>query len=113
MIDAKIEHGDTVVDSSGNVVMISDSDALFQRAVMCISAKLGSFIYDRKLGSRLAEFDLTVTNAKGRAEVLANEALADFEDTYAEVLELGDKLKLKITIDGESRTEEVRLGGNI
>ena len=113
MIDAKIENGDTVVDSSGNVVMISDSDALFQRAVMCISAKLGSFIYDRKLGSRLAEFDLTVTNAKGRAEVLANESLADFEDTYAEVLELGDKLKLKITIDGESRTEEVRLGGNI
>ena len=37
MIDAKIENGDTVVDSSGNVVMISDSDALFQRAVMCIS----------------------------------------------------------------------------
>ena len=30
MIDAKIENGDTVVDSSGNVVMISDSDALFQ-----------------------------------------------------------------------------------
>ena len=44
---------------------------------------------------------------------MANEALADFEDTYAEALELGDKLKLKITIDGESRTEEVRLGGNI
>ena len=48
MTDVRIKDGDAVVDSTGNYEIISDTDALFQRAKICIGARLGNFIYDRQ-----------------------------------------------------------------
>lgn len=113
MIDIKIKDGDTVKDSSGKLLKIEDTDTLFQRVLICIGAKSESFVYNRNLGSHLSEIDLSDENAKEKAELVINEALAEFEDTYVKVLEIGDTVKLEITMSGESRTEEVRLNGNV
>lgn len=53
MRDTMIKNGDIVIGSSGNTVLLEGTDAKFQQAVLCISAKLGGFIYDRNLGSKV------------------------------------------------------------
>ena len=113
MVDIKIKDGDVVKDSAGRFVRIEDSDALFQRAVIFIATKLGSFIYDRSIGSQLSIIEPDMEFAKEQAELIINEALAEFEDTYAKVVEFGEVLKVNITIGEENRTEEVRLNGNV
>lgn len=113
MTDIKISNGDIVADSTGKRAVISDFDALFQRAEICIGAKLGNFIYDRKLGSSVRDIQPDDEYAKERAELVINEALAGFENTHATVTEYGDTLKLKITIENESRNTEVHLNGNV
>ena len=113
MTDVRIKDGDAVVDSTGNYEIISDMDALFQRAQICIGARLGNFIYDRQTGSDIRSIDAESDLAKENAELIINEARAQFEDTRAVVLEYGDVIKLTITIGGESRNTEVHLYGNI
>ncbi len=113
MTDIKIKDGDAVVNSSGQHEMLDDSDALFQRAQICIGARLGGFVYDRELGSYVREIDSDTDYARERAELVINEALAEFEDTHAAVLQYGEVIKLTVTIGNESRDTEVRLYGNI
>lgn len=113
MTDVKIKDGDVVVDSTGRYEIISDTDALFQRAEICIGARLGSFIYDRQTGSEIRSIKAEDDLAKEKAELVINEALAEFEDTKAVVLQYGDVVKLTITIGDESRDTEVHLYGNI
>lgn len=113
MTDVRIKDGDAVVDSTGNYEIISDTDVLFQRAQICIGARLGNFIYDRETGSDIRSIAPESDLAKERAELIINEALAQFEDTRAVVLEYGEVIKLTITIGGESRNTEVHLYGNI
>ncbi len=113
MTDIKIKDGDAVVDSSGQHEMIYDSDALFQRVQICIGARLGKFVYDRELGSYVREIARDTEYARERAELVINEALAEFENTYASVSEYGEFIKLTVTIGDESRDMEVRLYGNI
>ena len=113
IVDAMIKNGDVATDSTGRFIEISDSDVLFQRALICISAKLGSFIYDRQLGSQAEQVDMSDDNALQKVELVINEALAQYEDTYAKVIEFSDTIKLEITIGDESRTEEVRPNGNV
>ncbi len=111
MVDVKMENGDIVTDSSGKAVKITGIDALFQRAMICINTRLGSFIYDRELGSYKNEVIPYTENAAQRAELVINEALAKYENTSAKIVEYGEKIKLIITIGNESRTEEVRFNG--
>lgn len=113
MTDIKIKNGDDAVDSTGQHEMISDTDAIFQRAQICIGAKLGGFIYDRKLGSYVREIDCDDAFARERAELVINEALAEFENTHVSVSEYGEVIKLTVTVGNESRDMEVRLYGNI
>lgn len=113
MIDVKLINGDVEIDSAGRFVKIFDSDTLFQRALICIAVKFGSFIYDRSLGSQLNKISLEDDNAIEKAELIINEALAEFEDTYARVIECSEKIKVEITIGNESRIEEVYLNGNV
>ncbi len=113
MIDFKIQNGDIVVDSAGRPIKLSERDAQFQRALICITANLGDFIYDRTLGSSRADINTDETEAEQKLQLVLNEALARFENTHVKVIELGDTLTVEITIDDESRTEEVLLYGNI
>lgn len=113
MIDCKIENGDISVDSTGKFVRIAEKEALFQRVMICISTRLGQFVYDRGLGSEINKIEKDGNDSLQRLELVLNEALARFENTYLTVLEFGEKIKVRICIDGESRTEEVYMFGNI
>lgn len=113
MIDCRIENGDIAVDSTGRFVRITEKEALFQRVMICISARLGEFVYDRGLGSRREAIKNGDTDSAQRLELVLNEALARFENTYVSVIEFGEKIKVKICIDGECRIEEVYMFGNI
>lgn len=113
MVDFKIENGDVKKDSTGRYVAVYGRDAEFQRALICITAKLGKFIYNRELGSRSDEIKSDSADSAQRLELVLNEALARYEKTSVRVLEFGERLIVEITINGESRTEEVRLNGNV
>lgn len=109
MIDAKLQNGDIVTDGAGNAVSVREADARFQRALLCLTAPLGSFIYDRELGTRR----LPNTGAQ-RLELLFSESLARYPGTSVRVLSAAqDCVTVQITIDGESRVEEVRSHGNV
>ncbi len=110
MTDIKISNGDIAVDSAGRFIRLTEREAQFQRAIICITACFGSFIYDRNLGSERLD-DISSENALQRLELVLNEALARFENTYVTVLSLKDFATVKITIDDESRIEEVHLYG--
>ena len=51
--------------------------------------------------------------AARKVELSINEAFARFKNTSANVLDINENITLRITIGSESRTEEVRLIGNV
>lgn len=113
MTDVLIKNGDTVFDSAGRPVLISSTRAKLQRALICVCARLGSFVYNRELGSELYKVSKTDDRAAQKAELVSNEALASFENTSVRVTEFGDKIKMAVTADGETIMAEVDLYGNI
>lgn len=96
MRDTMIKNGDIVIGSSGNTVLLEGSDAKFQQAVLCISAKLGGFVYDRNLGSKVLLQDKTLS-AK-QTELLANESLAKMKNTYASVKSVGRQIMIDLSV---------------
>lgn len=112
MTDFKILNGDIAVDSRGNFVRLDGIDALFQRALIAMSLKKESFIYDRTLGSFAPCLNKNDEDYPKKLELVLNEALAQFENTYAEILEIGNSVIVRITIDDISRTE-VLLNGSL
>lgn len=108
MRDTMIKNGDIVIGSSGNTVL-EGSDAKFQQAVLCISAKLGGFVYDRNLGSKVLLQDKTLS-AK-QTELLANESLAKMKNTYASVKSVGRQITIDLTVDDITR--KVQINGNL
>lgn len=113
MIDVKIKNDDVVRNSSGRYETITGQDALFQRAFICAAVNKGSFIYDRQLGSRLGGIVVNAKNAKDTLDLIINEALVNCENTSAEVLRIGSKLRIRITVGDKSREEEVQFNGKI
>lgn len=109
MRDTMIKNGDIVIGSSGNTVLLEGSDAKFQQAVLCISAKLGGFVYDRNLGSKVLLQDKTLS-AK-QTELLANESLAKMKNTYASVKSVGRQITIDLTVDDITR--KVQINGNL
>ena len=112
MIDAKLKNGDLLRSAAGQVETVSERDALFQRAMIRMGARLGSFVYDRNIGARHG-FATSEASAKEKTELVLNEALAGLENTYVQVRSLGESIGVTIIIDGESREEEVRLYGDV
>lgn len=112
MTDVKLFNGDVALDSARRMIRLNDADARFQRAVICASVGMGSFIYDRKLGCRYS-YDADDEVSARKVELCINEALARFKNTSARVIDINENITLRITVDSESRTEEVRLIGNV
>lgn len=112
MTDVKLTENDAAVDSAGRMIRIYDRDAEFQRAYIAASVKKGSFIYDRALGCGYVNNPDDEFNYR-RVGLCINEALARFGNASAKVIDIGSNITLQITVNGESRTKEVRLIGNV
>ena len=112
MTDVKIQNGDVALDSARRMIRLSGRDAEFQRAVISATVGRGSFIYDRALGCRYG-YDQNDEFSARKVELSINEAFARFKNTSANVLDINENITLRITIGSESRTEEVRLIGNV
>lgn len=110
MIDAKMKNGDLVVDTGGNVVATHGVDAAFQRAVISMTVPKGSFIYDRELGTP-QDFSENID----KMELSCMEGLAKFDYSDFYLVNAGDSgnVTFNMTIDSESREEEVLHYGNI
>lgn len=107
MTDIKLKDGDIALLSDGNTTRLSGIDAQFQRAMICIKAKKGAFVYDRTLGSELERVRADKNGSAQKAQLVINEALAGFENAFAQVTHYGEKITVMLTIDGECRTMEV------
>lgn len=112
MTDVKIENNDVALDSAGRMIYLDGADAGFQRAVISASVGRGSFVYDRTLGCDYS-YDCADEYANRRVALGINEAFARFSNTSAEVQSIGQTVTLKITINSESRIQEVRLIGDV
>lgn len=112
MTDVKIENNDVALDSAGRMIYLDGAGALFQRAAISASVGRGSFIYDRTLGCEYS-YNSADGYANRRVALAINEALARFGKTSAEVLDIGQTVTLKITVNSESRIQEVRLIGDV
>ena len=112
MTDARLVNGDLALDASGNVQTVSGADALFQRAAVRLGSRLGSFVYDRTLGSRHDYFAADPMAAQ-RLELLLNEGLTGLDNTFVTVTDVGESIEVTININGESRQTEVRLYGDV
>lgn len=106
MIDAKIQNGDVAADPGGSPVMLSGTDAAFQRAVICMTAPKGSFVYDRELGTLPC-----VPDDSERLALVFSEALAGFEDTVVESVRLEESAAF-VTLTAEGETREVEVCAN-
>ena len=109
MTDVLLENGCPVRDSKGNYVRLGDPDARFQRAVIAMTVRRGTFIYNRSLGARRNDVD--ARDLEQSVTLLLNEALAPYEHTSAEVFDLGDAIGVDVTVDDETREGEVRTYG--
>ncbi len=112
MTDVQLTGNDAAVDSAGRMIRIYDKDVEFQRAYIAASVKKGSFIYDRTLGCDYISNPDDEYNCR-RIGLSINEALARFGNVSAKVIDIGSNITLQITVNGESRTKEVRLIGNV
>ena len=109
MIDALIRNGDVATDGTGSIVRAEGADALFQRALLCLTVPKGSFVYNRELGALPGG-----EGNAGKRELILGEALAAYPNTAVRVTGMtDDATAVTITIDGESRETEVRHYGSI
>ena len=109
MIDAKLKNGDLATDTGGNVEMLSGADAAFQRAVICMTAQKGSFVYNRELGAPSC-----VPGDSARLALSYSEALAALEDSEINSVRLENNAAIvSLTVNGETREAEVRTYRNI
>ncbi len=109
MTDVLLENGVPVRDSKGNYVRLGDLDARFQRAIIAMTVRRGSFIYNRSLGARRNDVD--TRDLEQSVTLLLNEALAPYERTSVEVFDMGDAIEVDVTVDDETREGEVRTYG--
>ena len=109
MLDAKIFNGDVAVDSGGNALRLCGADAVFQRAVITLTVPRGSFVYDRALGTPL--FDSEQTE---KQELCCLEGLAKYDYKHFYIAENdGSRMVFGVTVNDESREEEVRRYGSV
>ena len=112
MRDVKWEYGDIVLDSAGRAELLSESDSEFQRALIRMTARRGSFIYDRELGADCGGISGELILKK--YDQAFTEALAPYENTFARTVEqTEDGVRAEITVNGETKTEEVRHYGEL
>lgn len=118
-MDIKLVNGDIGISSSGEYSYVSAIDEALQRAVLCAQIPKGSFIYNKDLGTELADIDTASPLALKTAEMLISEALMGTTGFKVKVSSLtktdGGKLKalLEVESSDDKRMAEVTLNADL
>lgn len=113
-MDTAISKGDFLLDSSGLPISISGVQEILQRAIIRLTAKKGSFIYDTNLGSDLYKLKAGAANVKSDALNMVKEALkpltnVSVENISTEFFNSGENLRLNTILTINNKKEEVEV----
>lgn len=119
-MDTALNNGDFYTNDRRQLVTLYDNDELLQRALIRLCVKKGSFIYDKKLGSRLYTLTHKTKDIKSKVLSYAKEALLDMDNVTVDDVEVdfvNDTANVNInfilTINNEKFERAVIYSGDI
>ena len=86
-MDTLLKNADIALDARGRPTAVSGVDELLQRALVRLTVKKGTFLYDPELGSRLYTLRAGGSNVQGTAESMVREALGPIRELTVESVE--------------------------
>lgn len=114
-MDTAISNGDFMLDSNGIPISIYGIQEILQRALIRLTVRKGSFIYDTNLGSDLYELKKTTsTSIKSRALSMVKEALKPMsnvlvDDVSTEFIKSSENLKLNVVLRVNNNKKEMEV----
>ena len=114
-MDTAISNGDFMLDSNGIPISIYGIQEILQRALIRLTVRKGSFIYDTNLGSDLYKLKKTSsTNIKSRALSMVKEALKPMsnvlvDDVSTEFINSSENLKLNVVLRVNNNKKEMEV----
>ncbi len=98
--------GDFVLGSNGLPIKIKDEEEILQKILIRLTTKMGSFIYQKNLGSdlyKLRDLEADDEILKEEAKVIVKKVLfdvpqAELDDLFLEQIENEENKKIKFTI---------------
>lgn len=98
--------GDFVLGSNGLPIKIKDEEEILQKILIRLTTKMGSFIYQKNLGSdlyKLRDLEADDEILKEEAKVIVKKVLfdvpqAELDDLFLEHIENEENKKIKFTI---------------
>lgn len=111
-MDVRIENNDISINSNNEAVMIEGIDRIVQQIKIALSAKKGSFVYDRNMGAGLTEENLLAENGAKTLQTVIYEILINEPDVEVEVKEIEkrqDKIYGKIIVKDKYETRETEV----
>lgn len=114
-MDTAISNGDFMLDSNGIPISIYGIQEILQRALIRLTVRKGSFIYDTNLGSDLYKLKKTAsTNIKSRALSMVKEALKPMsnvlvDDVSTEFINSSENLKLNVVLRVNNNKKEMEV----
>lgn len=114
-MDTAISNGDFMLDSNGIPISIYGIQEILQRALIRLTVRKGSFIYDTNLGSDLYELKKTTsTSIKSRALSMVKEALKPMsnvlvDDVSTEFINSSENLKLNVVLRVNNNKKEMEV----
>lgn len=113
-MDTAINNGDFLLGYDGLPMSISGVQEILQRALIRLTVKKGSFIFDTNLGSNLYKLKAGSRNIKNEALSIVKEALepmqnVSVDDLAVESVNFGENLKMNIILSVNNKREEVEV----
>ena len=114
-MDTAISNGDFMLDSNGIPISIYGIQEILQRALIRLTVRKGSFIYDTNLGSDLYKLKKTTsTSNKSRALSMVKEALKPMsnvlvDDVSTEFINSSENLKLNVVLRVNNNKKEMEV----
>ncbi len=113
-MDTALKNGDFCLGTTGKPFLISGAKEILQRALIRLTVKKGSFIYDKNLGSRLYTLKSSTGNLKNTASILVNEALADMKEVKVDSVDVSfadsaENLRISVNLSIDKNKEELEV----
>ncbi len=118
-MDTLLYNGDVCIESFGDYRFVKGIDEVLQKAVLSAKIRKGSFLYNKALGTEIADVDTQSPKALKNASLLLQEAIIDNAGYTAEVEDINKTPEGRIIIlisvsDGkETRKQEVTLSADL